>query len=92
MIEAVFKIQTASRGSHWSIGWHLLSPSQKTTPSQVRKSCAMLTMSMCDFCYRSVREEFGVKTDPIGAYRRRGYLKRTAENRQVKLEGAVSWG
>ena len=39
-----------------------------------------------------VREEFGAKTDPIGAYRRRGYLKRTAENRQVKLEGAVSWG
>ena len=39
-----------------------------------------------------VREEFGAKTDPIGAYRGRGYLKRIAENRQVKLEGAVSWG
>ena len=39
-----------------------------------------------------VHEEFGVKTDLICNYRRRGYLKRTAENRQVKLEGAVSWG
>jgi L-rhamnose isomerase len=39
-----------------------------------------------------VREEVGAKTDPIGAYRRRRHLKSTAENRQVKLQGAVSWG